>query len=222
MTEMQSKRERSGALLIVKTLGITLVLGLGIWQFARAGFNWREVLVMTDPLLFFFAMASLPVLGFPISACYIYAGLAFMPLQASVVCIGALSVNMSVSYALTHSVFKQPILRFLESRGWSIPKLSKENQFRFTFLMRTVPGPPFFFQNLLLSLAGIPFLTYLWVSLLTQGGIAVAVIFCSRSLSNGHLERGEVIALVVIGAFIAAKGLRSLREWYLKRNAMPR
>ena len=144
--------------------------------------------------------------------CYIYAGLAFEPLEASIACLAALCVNMSVSYALTHSIFKTPICRFLEKRGWPIPKLTEDNQFRFTFLMRTVPGPPFFFQNLTLSLAGIPFWTYLWISLLTQGSIAIGVIFCSRYLSQDPLGMGGITVIVILSALLIAKSIRSIRK----------
>ncbi len=191
---------------------IAVIFGIGFWQFARVGFDWRAVLDMTSLWAFFLAMASLPVFGFPISACYIYAGLAFAPIEASLVCLAALCVNMSVSYALTHSIFKIPISRFLERRGWSIPQLTDDNQFRFTFLMRTVPGPPFFFQNLTLSLAGIPFWTYLWISLLTQGSIAIGVIFCSRYLSENPLGKGGITIMVILGALLIAKSIRIIRK----------
>jgi uncharacterized membrane protein YdjX (TVP38/TMEM64 family) len=196
----------------VQFSAIGVMFVIGFWQFYRVGFDWRAVLDMTSPWAFFLAMASLPVFGFPISACYIYAGLAFEPLEASIACLAALCVNMSVSYALTHSVFKMPISRFLEKRGWPIPKLTEDNQFRFTFLMRTVPGPPFFFQNLTLSLAGIPFWTYLWISLLTQGSIAIGVILCSRYLSQDPLGMGGITVIVILSALLIAKSIRAIRK----------
>ena len=201
-------------------LAIGLVLGIGIWQFAQAGFDWRAVLSTTSPWTFFFAMASLPVFGFPISACYIYAGVAFSPLVASVTCVSALAVNMSASYGLTHSVFKGPILRFMAKRGWNIPALNDMNQSCFAFLMRTVPGPPFFFQNLALSLAGIPFGTYLWVSLLTQGGIALAVIFCTRHLSEDPWGTGGITVMAILGALLIARTILAVKARRRKRVAV--
>lgn len=190
---------------------VSLVFALGFWQFAQAGFDWRAVLDSTNLWAFFFAMATLPVFGFPISACYIYAGLAFPPLEAALVCWAALAVNMSVSYALTNNVFKGPLTRILEKRGWGIPKMTGENQFRLTFLMRTMPGPPFFFQNLILTLAGIPFWSYLWISLLAQGGIALGVILCSRYLSEDPWGQGGLTVIVILTALLIAKSVRSYR-----------
>ena len=197
---------------IIQFASILVVFGIGFWQFARVGFDWRLVLESSNLWIFFLAMASLPVFGFPISACYVYAGLAFAPLEASLVCIAALSVNMSVSYGLTHTVFKQPILRFMKKRDWSLPTLTDENQFRFTFLVRTIPGPPFFFQNLALGLAGIPFWTYLWISLIAQGGIAVGVILCSRYLSQDPFSKGGITVIVILIVLLITKKLRSLKK----------
>jgi uncharacterized membrane protein YdjX (TVP38/TMEM64 family) len=197
---------------VIPPAAIVIVFGIGFWQLARVGFDWRAVLDTSSLWIFFLAMASLPVFGFPISACYIYAGVAFEPLEASLVCIGALLVNMSVSYALAHSVLKKPIVRLLEKRSWTLPTLTDENQFRFTFLVRTIPGPPFFFQNLALGIAGIPFWTYLWISLLAQGGIAVGVIFCSRYLSQDPFSKVGITIFVILAALFIGKTVRSLTK----------
>ncbi len=213
-TEAASRRWKGLQLLVV-----ALVFGIGFWQFARVGFDWRAVLEMTSVWTFFVAMATLPVFGFPISACYIYAGIAFDPVEASLACIGALAVNMSVSYALMHSVFKKPIVALLERMAWKIPEMSDYSQFRFTFLVRTVPGPPFFFQNLILALAGIPFWSYLWISLLAQGGIAIGVIVCSRYLSQDPWSKGGITVMAILAALLIAKSVRSFRERRRVRRA---
>ncbi len=188
--------------------------GLGFWLFARAGYDWRAVLDGTDPWTFFGLMATLPVVGFPISACYIYAGLAFDWPTAAAVCWGGLAVNMTGSYLLMRTVFRGPLLRLFARRGWQVPKLEGDRLFRFVFLVRTVPGPPFFFQNLALSVAGIPFWTYLWMSLLTQGSIALGVIYCSGVLSRDPSSVGGIVALLLIGLLLVAKTVR----WAARRR----
>jgi uncharacterized membrane protein YdjX (TVP38/TMEM64 family) len=203
---------------VVQGLAILVVFGVGYWQLARVGFDWRAVLEDANLWVFFLAMASLPVFGFPISACYIYAGLAFEPVEASLTCLGALLVNMSVSYVLTQTVLKTPILGFIERRGWSLPKLTEENEFRFIFLVRTIPGPPFFFQNLALGLAGVSFWTYLWVSMLGQGSIAVGVIFCTRYLSQDPLSTGGISGIAILIVLIIAKSIRAIKRKRLISN----
>lgn len=197
---------------VIQSVVVASVCVVGFWQFARVGFDWRAVLDSTSPLMFFFLMASLPVFGFPISACYIYAGMAFSPIVAVAACLAALGVNISVSYALTHSILKRPIEHFLAKRGWAIPEVSSEYQFRFVFLLRTIPGPPFFFQNLVLSLTNIPFWTYFWVSLLGQGTIAVVVIYCTDSLIEDPFGRNGLIVMGVLLVLFLAKAVREIRK----------
>lgn len=193
-----------------------MVLGalllIAFWQFARAGFDWRAALQGNDPGVFFFAMATLPVFGFPISVCYVYAGMAFDAGTAIAACIGGLAINMSASYALTRSFLKEPISCLLQKRGWRIPRLTEENAFRFAFLIRTVPGPPFFFQNLALGLSGMPFWSYLGISLLTQGSIAAGVIYCTSVLSKDPKSVGGYVAIAVILLLLILKSIRFLMK----------
>lgn len=188
--------------------------GVGFWLFSRAGYDWRVVLDGTSPWTFFGLMATLPMAGFPISVCYIYAGLAFDAPTAALACIGALAINMTGSYLLMRTVFREPIMRLLARRGWRIPELKGYSIFRFVFIVRTVPGPPFFFQNLALSVAGVPFWSYLWISLLAQGGIALGVIYCSGVLSRDPSSAGGIVALVILGILVVAKTVR----WLVKRR----
>lgn len=197
-------------------LGAVLVGGLGalFWKLSQAGYDWRSVLEGTDPWAFFVAMATLPVFGFPISVCYFYAGMAFGPWTALACCLGALAINMSASYWMTHSIFRGPAQRLLARRGWRIPELSEENALRFVFLVRTVPGPPFFFQNLALGLSGIPFFTYLWISLLAQGSIAAGVIYCSGVLSRDPSSAGAYVVVAILAALLVVKTVK----WVSKRR----
>ena len=197
---------------ILKFATILLVAAVGFWQFHSVGYDWRQALEANNPWVFFLAMATLPALGFPISVCYIYAGISFEPTVAITACIAALTINLSSGYLITHSIFKKPIEAFLARKNWTVPKLSGQNQLRFAFLMRTVPGPPFFIQNLLLTLAGIPFWTYLWLSLATQGTIAVIVILFSRNLSQDPQSPTSIIIISMIILLFVAKGAQTLRK----------
>lgn len=200
-----------GTLTLFKFAVIALVAAVGFWQLHAVDYNWRQALDGSNPWVFFLAMATLPVFGFPISVCYIFAGVSFEPAVAISACLGALAINLSVGYLFANSVFKGPVEAFLACQKWSLPQLSGQNQFRFAFILRTVPGPPFFVQNLALTLAGIPYWTYLWVSLLTQGSIAIAVILCSRNLSQDPQSRTSIIILVLIGLLILGKIANAIR-----------
>lgn len=198
---------------------VALLLGLGIvavgvWLLSRVGYDWRAVLEGTSPWAFFLAMATLPVCGFPISVCYVYAGMAYDPLTAMVACWAALAINMTLSYWLSRTILHDWVERVFAKRGWKIPELKGETIFRVTFLVRTVPGPPFFFQNLGLAVAGVPFGTYFWVSLMAQGSIAAGVIYCVGTLSRDPGSVGGIVAAAVVGMLIVLKTVK----WVLKQR----
>lgn len=213
---------KSGRIDAWKAAQIAIVSGmaaLAVWQLARVGFDWRMALEGASPWTFFLAMATLPVFGFPISACYLYAGLAFEPVPAIAACLGGLCVNLSASYALTRGVFRRPIERLIARRGWKLPALREENQFRWVFALRTIPGPPFFFQNLAISLVGVPFGLYLWVSLLGQGAIAVGMVLGARAVSTdpGGLATWSLVCIAA--ALVTAKLVRQLLASKARRKA---
>lgn len=206
-------RRNKGVTLLAAALGLGII-AVGLWLLWRAGYDWRAVLEGTSPWVFFLAMATLPVCGFPISVCYVYAGMAFDPMTAVIACWAALAINMTLSYWLSRTILHGWVERVFAKRGWKIPELKGETVFRVTFLVRTVPGPPFFFQNLGLAVAGVPFGTYLWVSLLAQGSIAAGVIYCVGTLSRDPGSVGGIVAGVVVGVLLVFKGVK----WILKQR----
>lgn len=199
--------------LIVGT-GLSLLIWMGTeWS------SWVERLTQLHPLLFLLAMSLLPVAGFPISAFYFYAGIIYGPVTGIPVCLTALAANMTLSYLVTRFLLRAPLKELLRRRGHEVPDLrTSANQFRVTFLIRTVPGPPFPVQNYLLAAAGVPFRIYLPVSLLTQGVIGSAII-ASSGLLTLHVEpwillSGAVVLFLLAGlggtAFFKRRDRRSL------------
>ncbi len=175
--------------------GLLLVPGIAllIWT----GGDWRgvlEQLTHVSPGLFFAAMSILPVVGFPIAPFYFYAGVAYGWQTGIPLCLAALAVNMTLSYFATRTLLREPIAHLMARQGRRLPVLrGSHNQFRATFLLRTVPGPPFPVQNYLLTLAGVPFGIYLPVSLVAQGMIASAAIVSSGLLTR-HVDPPLLIA----------------------------
>lgn len=135
-----------------------------------------QLLPSMHPGWFLLAMAALPLAGFPIAIFYLYAGGAYGFWGGWSVCLAALAINFAASYILGRSLLRAPLNAFLTRRGHSLPDLAAINQFRFTFLLRTVPGPPFPVQNYLLAVIGIPFRLYWTVSMLTQGTLGAGMV----------------------------------------------
>lgn len=191
---------RLGLFFVALVAGLSLLVWTGTdWK------EWPERLTHLHPALFLLAMSLLPVIGFPISAFYFFAGVVYGWALGIPLCIAALAINMTLSYFFTRTLLHAPLAELVRRRGLELPSAkTTRNQFRITFLLRTVPGPPFPLQNYLLALAGIPFRIYLPVSLVPQAVLGSAVIVTS-SLLTLHIEPWTLIVGAVV--FFVLAGL---------------
>lgn len=168
-------------------------VGLLIWM----GLDWRlwvDRLADLHPLVYVAALSLLPAIGFPISAFYFYAGVVYGWKLGIPLCLLGLAINMTVSYWLTRTLLRDPLRELVRRRGHELPTFrTTRNQFRATFLLRTVPGPPYSVQNYLLALAGVPFAIYLPVSLAGQGVIG-SMFILSTGLLSQHFKPWVLIA----------------------------
>jgi Uncharacterized conserved protein len=200
---------RVGIFLLILSAGVSVLYALDfdvsrLFSESQSVPGWAFVL----------AMSLLPVAGFPIAAFYLFAGLAYGFWEGWIYCLISLAINMSLSYVVARYCLDKPLRTFLASRGYELPQLSEVNQFRFTFILRTVPGPPYPVQNYLLSLMGIPFALYLGLSLLTQGTIAAGMVACGgvlpKEIKMGHVLVGLGLVLILL--------LSRLFLWWRKRK----
>lgn len=195
-----------------------LLIGAGLYLFYRMEFDVTalfESRYQVTGWMFVLAMSVLPVVGFPIAAFYLFAGATFPFMEAWFYCLLSLLINMSLSYLVARYCLSELLGRLLQKWGYTLPKLSEINEFRFTFILRTVPGPPFPVQNYLLSLLGVRFPVYLGVSLLAQGVIAAGMVACGGVLPE-TITLGHV--LVVIALISVLIGLRSFFGWRKRRR----
>ncbi len=179
--------------------GLLLLIGLSLLLWAGTDWRlWAEQVTHLHPGVFLVAMSLLPVVGFPISAFYFFAGVVYGWQIGIPICLAALAINMSLSYIFTRTLLRAPLSELVRRRGLELPQVKRAKyQFRMTFLIRTVPGAPFPLQNYILALAGIPFKIYLPVSLAAQGVIGSVVIVTS-SLLTLHLEPW----MLILGALV--------------------
>jgi uncharacterized membrane protein YdjX (TVP38/TMEM64 family) len=208
----KSPTHQGGNILRLAVFGTIIACGvtaLVYLDFSPQEFN--KLVEQTPPSVFFLAMALLPVIGFPISWFYIYAGMAYPWLTAVGICWGALAINMSLSYWFAMGLLANPIHSLMARKQYKIPEISPHNQMRLTFLVRTIPGAPFPIQNYMLAVAGVPFKIYFPVSLIAQGVIACCVTFLSSQFAE-HIDRkGFIITVTVILIIVAVKVLPKLQ-----------
>lgn len=183
-----------------------LFFGAGLYLFYRMDFDVAKVFASRHEVegwMFVLAMSLLPVVGFPIAAFYLFAGSAFGFWEGWMYCLISLAINMSLSYFVARYCLHEALTKLLNKGGYTLPDLSEVNEFRFTFLLRSVPGPPFPVQNYLLSLLGVRFPVYISISLLAQGVIAAGMVACGGALPEtitmGHVLVGMALLSVLIG-----------------------
>ncbi len=77
------------------------ILTLGLGCLAYHDFDVPLIIEQaraTHPLMFVLLMSLLPLAGFPIAVFYLFAGAAFPWLQAWLLCLAGLAINMATAY----------------------------------------------------------------------------------------------------------------------------
>ncbi|MGJ8654536.1 MAG: TVP38/TMEM64 family protein [Opitutaceae bacterium] len=189
-----------------RVASFALLLGAGIYLLYRMDFDVTRVFEsrhQVEGWMFVVAMSLLPVAGFPIAAFYLFAGATFGYWEGLSYCLISLAINMSLSYFVARYCLYDALTKLVSKTGYTMPKLSEVNEYRFTFLLRTIPGPPFPVQNYVLSLLGVPFPVYISISLLAQGVIAAGMVACGgvlpETITMGHVLVGMALISVLIG-----------------------
>ncbi len=200
---------------LFRLLAFLLLLLAGLILFACVGFDFHRLVDLvkaTNPLVFAGLMSLLPLIGFPIAAFYLYAGSAFPWWQAWLLCSLSLAVNIALAYPIARHLLREPLSHILSRYQKGLPTLTAMNQVRVAFLVRSVPGIPFFLQNYLLPLLDIRFGPYFLISWSIQS------VFAAGMAAVPHLvdRAGWVPAIIVVLILIL---LGIFRRFYVPAKA---
>ncbi len=151
-------------------------------------------------------LAGLPLVGFPATALHIGAGLRFgVPLGLTLVWLSIL-FHLLASYGLVHWNRTLFASRFKSLRQ-KIPKGTHTPVTLFTML---IPGAPYFAQNYVLPVIGVPLRIYLGIALPIHAvRSSVSVIFGGQT---HDLTLGRVLAVLAYGALILLASWWALRR----------
>ena len=213
---------------VLKIVAGLVILGVAAVLVLR-GINVREWIEKTmevirdaGPWAFFGAMAVLPGFGVPVSAFTLTAGSAFaeqlgMPLVVALSLL-AITVNFMITYALARRGLRPLLERLMQRLGYSLPPMDQGDLKDLAIIVRVTPGTPFFVQNYLLGLAGVPFATYMIVSCIFAWLYTAAFVVFGDALLQG---KGKM-AMIAGGLLIAAAVLTHwARKHYRGRAAAP-
>jgi len=203
-------------------LGLLAAAGILLWL---AQYNMSQVMLMkdaflaflqdTNPLVLLAAIAFLPLVGFPVSPLLVIFGLALGKEWGLFLGMLGIALNDSIGYCIA-AFFREPVKRWLEARNIKVPEIAVRDRVKIVILLRVTPGLPQAFQNYILGLAGVPFFTFLWASMIPQ-----SVIVAGFVLTGGAIFEGKIglillgISLIIVFS-IAGRIIQKQRK---KRNA---
>ena len=161
------------------------------------------------PAFFMLGLAILPLGPVPVSPLWLLAGMRFGPATAIAMSFGCLLLNFSFAYLLSAKFFRQQLERILLNRKFKIPDIPQEDELKFTFLIRLLPGNPLCVQNYLLGIVQVRPIFYFGIGIPLQLFYATGFIVFGKALFEGQL--GTIIfatlllAVVLIGGKLASK-----------------
>lgn len=200
-----------------------VVAGVAVALFATRG-DLREAvgrvvawLQAAGPLVFYAGMAVLPAVGFPLLPFSLAAGPVFgavLGVPVVIACaVAAVLANVALSYALAARWLRPLILRLLGRLGYRLPVLPAGSAWQVVWLVRLMPGLPFWTQSYILGLMRVPFVPYLVVSTLLPAGYISGTIIFGDALFKGHMKPA-LVGFAILG-FCAA----GVRLWRKRRAA---
>jgi len=193
-----------------KLVGVLLACGIGIglaiaYRGADVGALHHEA-ERLNGFLVFGAVTLAPMLGFPVSVMHAVAGVRFgLALAVPLVALSLL-IQLLGSYAVVR-VAPQFFEKHLQPLRERLPRAAHGPLTQFTMLL---PGAPFFAQNYVLPLMGVPLRTYLaWAFPLHFARSLVGILFGEMS--------DDLTAERVIGFLIYFVVLLLACSWAFRR-----
>lgn len=188
--------------------------------FAFTDLSWagvNEWIDQVNPWAALPLMAFLPVVGFPISIVYLFAGARFGPIWGGVVVAGVTGVHLVLTYAIARSFLRVPLQRWIEKKHQHLPEIPVDEQAAVCVIAALVPGLPYVIRNYLLALAGVRLRYYLGACLPIYLARSYVTILLGDLGSDPH--RGKIILLLAIDSLkvaICAYVIWRLREHHRK------
>ena len=175
------------------------------------------------PEIYFTAMAILPAFAVPALTFTLTAGPVFgpklgLPLVVTLSLI-AMTVNMVITYALARRALRPFLERLMTRLGYKLPEMDAGDLTDLAIVTRVTPGVPFFVQNYLLGLAGVPFGRYLLVSCVVTWIYTAGFVLFGDALLHGKGRLAMLAASVLVLAVVATHWAR---KHYGKKRAAQR
>lgn len=181
--------------------------------------DWKQ---RAHPVVFFSLMAVLPAFGFPVTPFYVLAGLTYgIPVGLTGTWL-AIATNLALCFWVARSGLRPAIRRWITRSGFTLPEARRDQDLRFTLLVRLTPGIPSCVKSYLLALAGVSFRVYFPFSVAIAGSFATALVVLGESvLDFDPWEAGAamLVLLLLAGAVAWWRRRRGGVEKFRLRDA---
>ncbi len=223
MSHHSTNAVRSGRRSAAAAHGRKVLLGLLAVAVAAAvlqwtGFDWREVpeaLQRVNRPLALLIMATLPVVGFPISAVYLAAGAIFGPWVGGLVVTAVTLIHVLATHVLARTVLRGVIERWRRKWKEKLPDIPPEEHATLVAMIVIVPALPYLARNCLLALSGVPLRRLLGVGVPLYVARSYVTIFLGNLGNDPSLR-----AMVILGAVFCVKlGISALLFRRLKQRS---
>jgi uncharacterized membrane protein YdjX (TVP38/TMEM64 family) len=203
MTAHPHHAQRPGILTLRNILLVVLAIVAVTALFVLTELDWRSVpaaLQRVSRPLALLMMATLPLVGFPISAVYLAAGSLFGPWLGVIVVMAVTAVHLLVMQVLARTILRGPIARLRDKWSDRVPEVPGDAQVSLVAMLVIMPGPPYFVRNILLALAEVRWRTLFGVALPLYVVRSCTTIFLG-DLGNDPSTK----ALGILGAIYVTK-----------------
>lgn len=170
-------------------------------------FGWSELFAFVEHTaknnensieIFFLLMSIGCAFAFPLSFCYLFAGVAFGFLQGWGICLAILLLSSIIGYFLGRFFVPQNWVEKLCLRFGIDSNPRGRAMFNANFLVRVIPGIPYWIQNVILGGLRSDLILYIAVNLFAQGAIAGTMNYFASSLSEGGYAKYVAFAVLVV------------------------
>ena len=140
-------------------------------------------------------------LGFPLSLCYLFAGMAFPIWKAWISCMVVLALSSTIGFFIGKFFASDKFICRISQKieGGDTGKI---RAFRLNFYVRAIPGIPYWVQNVFLGAVCSNFKMYFIVNMAVQGAISLAMVSVGFSFSSADMS-GYLAAAVLILFLVA-------------------
>ena len=168
------------------------------------------------PVFFILGLVLLPLGPVPVSPIWLLAGMRFGPVVAMAISAFSLFLNFGLAYLLSAKLIRGPIEQILLRYKFTIPQVPEEDQAKFTFLIRLVPGNPLCVQNYLLGIIQVKPVLYFGIGIPIQLLYALTFIQFGGALFEGQVGRlimaGLFLIVIILGVKLGAKYYLASKE----------